>query len=47
MHTFKAQVRVTSVVVTTLIQADSIYSARLLLARLYGANNVISVLQVK
>ena len=47
MHTFKVQVRVTSVVVTTLIQADNIYSARLLLARLYGANNVISVLQVK
>jgi hypothetical protein len=46
MHTFKAQVRVTSAVVTTLIQADTIYSAKLLLAKLYGANNVISVLQV-
>ena len=47
MHTFKAQVRVTSAVVTTLIQADTIYSAKLLLAKLYGASNVISVLHVK
>jgi len=46
MHTYKAQVRVTSAVVTTLIQADTIYSAKLLLAKLYGANNLISVLQV-
>ncbi len=46
MHTYKAQVLVTSAVVTTLIQADTIYGAKLLLAKLYGANNVISVLQV-
>ena len=47
MHTYKAQIRITSAVVTTLIQADTIYSAKLLLAKLYGANNVINVLQVK
>ena len=46
MHTFKAQVRVSSTVVTTLIQADNVHNARILLAKLYGANNVISVLQV-
>ena len=46
MHTYKAQIRITSAVVTTLIQADTIYSAKLVLAKLYGANNVISVLQV-
>ena len=47
MHTYKAQVRVTSTVVTTLIQSDNVFNARLLLARMFGANNVISVLQVK
>jgi hypothetical protein len=46
MHTFKAQVRVTSTVITTLIQADNVFNARLLLAKMFGANNVISVLQV-
>ena len=46
MHTYKAQIKVTSTVVATLIQADTIYSAKLLLAKLFGANNVISVLQV-
>ena len=46
MHTYKAQIRITSAVVTTLIQADTIYSAKLVLAKLYGANNVISLLQV-
>ena len=47
MHTYKAQVRVTSVVVTTLITADNIYNAKIMLAKLYGASNVLSVLQVK
>jgi hypothetical protein len=46
MHTYKAQVRVSSTFVTTLIQADNVYNARLLLAKMFGANNVISVLQV-
>ena len=46
MHTYKAQVRVSSTVVTTLIQAGNVYNARLLLAKMFGANNVISVLQV-
>ena len=46
MHTYKAQVRITSIVVTTVIQAENVYNARLLLAKLYGASNVISVLQV-
>jgi len=46
MHTYKAQVRVSSTVVTTLIQADNVHNARLLLTKLFGANNVISVLQV-
>ena len=46
MHTYKAQVRVTSITVTTVIQAENVYNARLLLAKLYGANNVMSVLQV-
>lgn len=46
MHTYKAQIRITSAVVTTLIQADTIYSAKLVLAKLYGANSVISVIQV-
>ena len=47
MHTYKAQVRITSITVITVIQADNVYNAKLLLAKLYGANNVISVLQVK
>ena len=47
MHTYKAQVRITSIVVTTVIQADNVYNARLLLAKMFGANNVISVLQLK
>ena len=46
MHTYKAQIKVTSAVVTTLIQADTIYNAKLLLSKLFGANNVVSVLQV-
>ena len=46
MHTYKAQVRVSSVSVSTLIAADSVYSARMILNKLYGANNVMSVLQV-
>lgn len=46
MHTYKAQIRITSAVVTTLIQADTIYNAKLVLAKLYGANSVISVIQV-
>jgi hypothetical protein len=46
MHTYKAQVRVSSAVVSTLIQADNVHNARLLLSKLFGANNVISVLQV-
>ena len=46
MHTYKAQVRINSIVVTTVIQADNVHNARILLAKLYGANNVISVLQV-
>jgi len=46
MHTYKAQVRITSIVVTTVIQADNVHNARILLAKLYGTNNVISVLQV-
>ena len=46
MHAYKAQVRVSSTVVTTLIQADNVHNARLLLAKMFGATNVISVLQV-
>ena len=46
MHTYKAQVRVTSTLVTTLIQADNMHNARLLLAKMFGANNLISVLQL-
>ena len=47
MHTYKAQIRVSSAVITTVIQADSIYNAKLLLAKLYGANSVINILQLK
>ena len=47
MNTYKAQVRVKSTVVTTVIQADSIYNAKLLLAKLYGANSVLNILQLK
>jgi hypothetical protein len=47
MHTYKAQVRVTSTLVTTLIQADNVFNARLLLSKMFGASNVISVVQVK
>jgi hypothetical protein len=32
--------------VTTVIQADNVHNARIMLAKLYGANNVMSVLQV-
>ena len=46
MHTYKAQIKVTSTVVATLIQADNVHNARLLLAKMFGATNVISVLQV-
>jgi hypothetical protein len=46
MHTYKAQIRITSVVITTAIQADSIHNAKLLLIKLYGANSVLNVLQV-
>jgi hypothetical protein len=46
MHTYKAQIRITSVVITTVIQADNIHNAKLLLTKLYGANSVLSVLQV-
>ena len=45
MHTYKAQVKVSGVIVSTLIAADSLYSARVMLAKLYGANNVSSVQQ--
>jgi len=47
MHSYKAQIRVTSVVITTVIQADSLHNAKLLLTKLYGANSVLNVLQVK
>jgi hypothetical protein len=46
MHTYKAQVKVTSIIVSTLIAADSAYSARIMLAKLYGSSNVINVQQV-
>jgi hypothetical protein len=46
MHTYKAQIRITSVVITTVIQADNIHNAKLLLTKLYGANSVLNVLQV-
>ena len=47
MFTYKAQVKVSNLVATTLIYAQNINAARLLLQRLYGASNVISVLQEK
>jgi|688.fasta_scaffold513098_2 hypothetical protein len=46
MHTYKAQIRITSVVITTVIQADNIHNAKLILTKLYGANSVLNVLQV-
>ena len=45
MHTYKAQVKVSGVIVSTLISADSLYSARVMLAKLYGANNINNVQQ--
>ena len=39
MHTYKAQMRITSIVVTTVIQADNVHNARLLLAKLYGGTD--------
>lgn len=47
MYTYKAQIRVTSTVVTTIIQADNIHNAKAMLNKLFGSNNVISVLQIK
>jgi hypothetical protein len=47
MTTYKAQVRVAGAVATTLIQADNLHNAKLLLTKLYGANNLLNVLQVK
>lgn len=47
MHTYKAQIRVSSVVITTAIQADSLHNARLMLIKLYGANSVLNILQLK
>jgi hypothetical protein len=46
MHTYKAQIRITSVVITTVIQADNIHNAKLILTKLYGANSLLNVLQV-
>ena len=46
MFTYKAQVKVSNLVATTIIYAQNINAAKLLLQRLYGATNVISVLQV-
>ena len=46
MFTYKAQVKVSNLVATTLIYAQNINASKLLLQRLYGATNVISVLQV-
>jgi hypothetical protein len=47
MNTYKAQVRVAGVVAITLIQADNLNNAKLLLTKLYGANSLLNVLQVK
>ena len=44
MHTYKAQVRVSSTVVTTLIQV--VHNACVLLTKPFGANNVISLQQI-
>jgi hypothetical protein len=46
MHTYKAKIRITSFVITTVIQADNIHNAKLLLTKLYGANSVLNLLQV-
>lgn len=46
MHIYKAQVRVAGVVAITLIQADNLHNAKLLLTKLYGANSVLNVIQV-
>jgi flagellar biosynthesis/type III secretory pathway chaperone len=47
MNTYKAQVRVAGVVAITLIQADNLHNAKLLLTHLYGVNSLLNVLQVK
>jgi hypothetical protein len=47
MNTYKAHVRVAGAVATTLIQADSLHNAKLLLTKLYGANSLLNLLQVK
>jgi hypothetical protein len=46
MTTYKAQVRVAGVVATTLIQADNLHNAKLLLTKLYGANSLLNIIQV-
>ena len=48
MNTYKAQVKVSNVIVNTFVFAEDVFKAKLLLQQQYGKSNVMSALvQVK
>jgi hypothetical protein len=48
MNTYKAQVKVSNVIVNTFVFAEDVFKAKLLLQQQYGKSNVVSALvQVK
>jgi hypothetical protein len=48
VNTYKAQVKVSNVIVNTFVFAEDVYKAKLLLQQQYGKTNVMSaIVQVK